>query len=102
MPVLGLSKHSFKIGQQHNFKVFGDDLQNSVVTDMVTTVPPHLEWQNISTVGHSQNHVEIKATLVQRQSASVRDAVGDLTVTVTDTVTNQQATGTYTVTYTPA
>jgi hypothetical protein len=99
MPSLGLSKNSFKIGQQHNFKVFGDALANCDVTGLTTQVA-NLVWSNVSTPGTGPNHVNVQATLGTRGTDRVTDTVGDLTVTVTDTVNGQTATQSYTVTYT--
>src|SRR5437899_3104237 len=96
MPTLGLSQKAFKVGQQHNFKVFGDDLANSNATALTTTAP-NLMWQNLQTVGKAQHHVNIQATLVAVFSVvKVTDAIGDLTVTVTDSGTGQQTTTTFT------
>src|SRR5437868_7111535 len=101
MPTLGLSQKSFKIGQ-NTFKVYGDSLGSSNVSNLTTSASKYT-WQNPQTVGHSQNHVEIKATLASTAATSEKpkDTIGDLTVTVTDN-TGQSATTTFTpVTYTP-
>jgi hypothetical protein len=101
MPALGLSQKSFKVGQ-NTFKVYGDDLASSNVSNLKTTAA-NLKWQNWQTLGHSKNHVEIQADLVTTTSGEKpKDTVGDLTVTVTDSGTSQQATTTVTdVKYTP-
>ena len=102
MPVLGLSQNKFKIGQQHNFQVFGDNLNNADVTAMTTNVP-NLLWQNISTPGKSQKHVNVKATLTSTATGTAHrntDTIGDLTITVTDGGTAPAATTTFSpVTY---
>lgn len=101
MPTLGLSQNSFKLGQNHQFKVFGNTLGNSTVTALTTNVP-NVAWQITQQVGHGQNHVEVKATVSSTLvGAKFTDTIGDLTVTVTDSGSGQQATTTFTpVTYT--
>jgi hypothetical protein len=100
MPLLGLSQNKFKIGQQHNFQVFGDNLNSCDVSAMTTNVP-NVMWQNISTPGKAQKHLNVQATLVSVASAIIRaDTVGDLTITVTDAGSAQAATTTFSpVTY---
>jgi hypothetical protein len=84
MPALGLSQNRFKIGQQHTFKVFGDALDTSNVTDL-TPNSLDLVWQNVTTVGNGQHHVTVRGTLVSTAAAFLpTDTIGDLTVTVTD------------------
>jgi hypothetical protein len=86
MPVLGLSQNKFKIGQQHNFQVFGDHLNSSDVTALATNVP-NVVWQNIATTGKAQKHLNVRATLATTapaSTASSADTIGDLTITVTD------------------
>ena len=96
-PTLGLSQKKFKVGQTHNFKVFGDGLGSA--TADVSTAVPHLAWQNVQTVGNAQNHVNIKADLVATAARDPRDNAGDLTVTVTDSSGSDKME--YKVTYTP-
>lgn len=97
-PTLGLSQKKFKVGQTHNFKVFGDGL-GSARADVSTAVP-HLAWRNVQTVGNAQNHVNIRADLVSTTAGGTpRDTAGDLTVTVTDSTGSDKLE--YKVTYTP-
>jgi hypothetical protein len=100
MPALGLSQNKFKIGHQHTFQVFGNNLGSADVTDMTTNVP-NVAWQIISTTAKSLNHVSVKAKLDSTPSAvHMTDTIGDLTITVTDSGTMQTATTTFTpVTY---
>jgi hypothetical protein len=98
MPVLGISQNKFKIGQQHNFQVFGDQLNSSSVAAMATNVP-NVIWQNISTPGKGQKHLNVQATLTSTAGAapvSSADTIGDLTITVTDAGTNPSQTATTT------
>ena len=100
-PSLGISQKKFKVGQTHNFKVFGDGLSNAKVTALTTTVP-NLVWSNIQTPGHGPNHVNVKADLATSPAERTpRDTVGDLTVTVKDDTTNETTTQAFSVTYTP-
>ena len=90
-PNLGISQKNFTMGQ-NQFKVFGDGLANATVTTLTTTATG-LKWQNIQTPGHGQNHVNVKADLVATAAKrDPRETTGDLTVTVTDTGTNESST----------
>jgi hypothetical protein len=93
------SLNAFQKNQTQNFKVYGDDLSNCDVTNMTTHVAG-LKWQNWSTPGHGQNHLNVKADLVTTfKEERVTDTTGDLTITVTDTQTGQTATQSFTVVY---
>jgi hypothetical protein len=101
MPALGVSPNKFKLAPNQNFKVFGDNLDNSSVT-VLTTTAHGIAWKDWTTTGKSHEHLNVKATPYSTGKDIDRDVSGDLTVTVTDGVTGQTATQTYTpITYQP-
>ena len=98
MPALGLSKAKFELGDSnnHNFKVFGEDLASVAAVSLTSK---GYDW-NLTDWEAKANFIQIKKSTVKKKPGPrPMDTAGDLTVTVT--AGSQTAISTYGVTYVP-